>query len=272
MRRHRPCLPGGVLETKGFLVSKSLTALVVVIGALFAMTASAQAQQTAYCLPGAPNNPQYCLPPPSCAKLPAKLQIARATFSASKRTIDILALITSKASGSVRISLQAASRTTTFNAPIDSARGRIKTVHSIPSSQANMGTGIITIVYNGDADTRPQTLRSRAANNKANLDAKRPTISADGILRSEGTLTRNARGVVRVELQYVNSIGGATVTLQFNAPISNGRWSLATQLSPAVRAQLATRCGTVHSYTAFTGYLPENIRGESKSYQVLPPL
>lgn len=253
-------------------MSKSLTALVVAAGVLFAMTTSAQAQQPQYCLPGAPNNPQYCLPPPACAKLPAKLQIARATFSASRRTIDILALITSKASGTVRISLQAASTTTTFNARIDSARGRIRTVRSIPSSQANLGTGIITIVYNGDADTRPQTLRSRAANNKANLDAERPTISADGVLRAKGTVTSRARGVVRIELQYVNSIGGQTVTLQFNAQIGNGKYSLATQLSPAVRAQLATRCGTVHSYTSFTGYMPENIRGESKSYQVLPPL
>ncbi len=261
-----------VSKTKGFLVSKSLIALAVVVGALFAVTTSAQAQQSAYCLPGAPNNPQYCLPPPGCAKLPAKLQISRATFSARRRTIDILALITSKASGTVRISLRAARRTTTFTAPIDSARGRIKIVHSIPSSQANLGTGIITIVYDGDADTRPQTLRSRAANKKANLHAERPTISADGMLRAQGTVTRRARGVVRVELQYVNSVGGGTVTLPFNAPIGNGTWSLATQLSPAVRAQIARRCGTLHSYTAFTGYRPENIRGESKSYQVLPAL
>ena len=249
---------------------KMILPLVVVIGALFA--ASAQAQQPQYCLPGNPSNPQYCLPPVGCDKLPAKLAIARATFNRSRRTIDILAFITSKASGRVSISLQAAGRFTRFTAPIDRARGQIRSVHRILASQARLGTGILTITYNGDADTRPQTLRVRAANNRASLSLARPTIGADGILKAAGTVTEAARGVVRVQLQYVRGSDGQTVTLQFNATINNGGWSLSTQLSPAVRAQLAARCGTVHSYTDFTGYLPRRIRGESRSFQVLGPL
>jgi len=251
-------------------VSKFIVPLVVLLGVLLA-SSSAQAQQPQYCLPGQ-TSPAYCLPPAGCDKLPAKLALARATFNASSRTIDILALITSKASGRVKIALQAASRTTTFTAPIDSARGRIKSVHRILASQANLGTGILTITYNGDADTRPQTLRLRAANNKANLDLDRPTITPGGVLHAVGTVTSRAQGVIRVDLQYVNRADGQTITLNFTAPISNGKWSLSTQLSPTVQAQLATRCGTVHSYIAFTGYLQEHIRGESKSFQVLPPL
>ena len=252
-------------------MTKLVLPLVVVIGALFAAT-SAQAQTPQYCLPGQPNNPSYCLPPAGCDKLPAKLAIARATFNRSRRTIDILAFITSRASGRVSISLQAAGRFTRFTAPIDSARGQIRSVHRILGSQARLGTGILTITYNGDADTRPQILRVRAANNRANLRLARPTIGADGVLRAAGTVTTAARGIVRVQLQYVRGSDGQTVTLQFNAPINNGSWSVSTQLSPAVRAQLAARCGTVHSYTDFTGYLPRGIRGESRSFQVLPAL
>jgi hypothetical protein len=36
-----------------------------------------------------------------------------------------------------------------------------------------------------------------------------------------------------------------------------------------VIAQIASRRGTVHSYTLFTGYLARRIRGEMRSYEVL---
>ena len=44
------------------------------------------------------------------------------------------------------------------------------------------------------------------------------------------------------------------------------------QLSAAVLAQIGGRCGTLHSYTLFTGYIERRIRGEMKSYQVLGPV
>lgn len=251
-------------------MTKIIVSLVLAAGALFAV-APAQSQQTVQCPPGQTAVGAYCQTiPAGCDKLPAKLQLLRSTFKARARTIDSFALITSKASGRVEISLQAAGATTTFTAPIDSARGWIRTVRRISQSQADLGTGILTIAYDGDADTRPQTLRLRAANNPANLQASRPTISTGGVLKAGGTVTRRAEGVVRVQIQYVNRADGQTVTLQYKAPIDNGRWSLSRQLPANVLAQIATRCGTVHSYVAFTGYMPRRIRGESRSFQVLP--
>ena len=253
---------------------KILIPLVLAAGVLAAVTPAQSQQPATVCPPGQSGNFPYCQNlPPGCDKLTAKLTIARATFSRARRTIDILAPITRLASGRVRITLQAAGRTTSFTAPIDSARGRIRVVHRIFRSQAELGTGIITITYNGDADTRSQVVRLRAANNPANLRMTRPTITSSGFLRADGTVTRRARGAVRVQLEFVNSSDGETVTLERAATINpRGRWSLNAPLSASLRAQIAARCGTVHSYTLFTGYFPLRIRGEMRSYQVLGPL
>ena len=72
---------------------------------------------------------------------------------------------------------------------------------------------------------------------------------------------------MRVQLEYVS--GNQTRTHQFLARINNGRWSLNQQLSQTIRNEIATRTGTVHSYTLFTGYLPARMRGEMRSFQVL---
>ena len=253
-------------------MSKFFIVLVLAAGVLVAVT-PAQSQQTVQCPPGQTANGSYCQTlPPGCDKLTAKLTLARATFNRRARTIDILAPITTKASGRVKIALRAAGKTTTFTAPIDSARGRIKVVHSVLGSQARLGTGILTITYDGDADTRPQIVRLRAANNPSNLQLDRPRITADGFLQATGTVTSRARGAVRVQLEYVNSADGQTVTLERSGVIDNkGNWSVNSQLSDSIRTQIAARCGTVHSYTLFTGYLPRLLRGEMRSYQVAGP-
>ncbi len=196
----------------------------------------------------------------------AKLAIARARILRRGRRLDVLAPITRRASGSVRVELHAAGRRTRFSARIDSARGRIRFSKRIPASQADLGTGIVTITYGGDADTRPQVVRLRAASQRAALRLSRPRI-VGGRLRASGTVTRRARGVVRVQLEYDSA--GRTTTLQRNARISNGRWRLNAQLSSAVRDAIAKRQGTVHSYTLFTGYFPRRVRGEMRSFQVL---
>ncbi|MDQ3678297.1 MAG: hypothetical protein M3401_16115 [Actinomycetota bacterium] len=126
----------------------------------------------------------------------------------------------------------------------------------------------MTITYRGDADTRPQTVRLRAASQQAKLRLERPVI-ADGRLRASGTVSDRARGVVRVQIEYVAA--GNTSTLEFKAPISNGRWSLDEQLSQEVRTAIDQRSGTVHSYTLFTGYHPRRVRGEMRSFQILGP-
>ncbi len=205
--------------------------------------------------------------PAPTTKFAAKLVVARAKILRSKRVLDVLAPISARASGRARIVLEAAGRKFRFTTPVDSAAGRIRFRKRIPTSQAKLGTGIVTIEYLGDADTRPQTVRLRAASQQARLQLNRPTIT-DGRLRASGTVTTKARGVVRVQLQY--DFLGETRLIRFRAKISNGRWQLNEKLSDNVRAGIAQRSGTVHSYTLFTGYFPRRVRGEMRSFQVLP--
>ena len=58
------------------------------------------------------------------------------------------------------------------------------------------------------------------------------------------------------------------MTNEFRAPISKERYTLSVQLTGIIRALIAARCGTVHSYTLFTGYLAARMRGEMASFQV----
>ncbi len=218
--------------------------------------------------PAAPPPPPAPTPTPTAINGPftAKLALARATINRRDRVLDVLAPITSRASGSVSVELHAAGRRFRFTAPINARDGRIRFRKRIPQAQAELGTGIVTIVYRGDADTRPQTVRLRAASQVAALRLRRPTIS-DGRLRAAGTVSQRARGVVRVQLQYV--VAGRTTTLQYKVRIANGTWSLNQLLPQSVRDAIARRTGTVHSYTLFTGYLPGRVRGEMRSFQVL---
>ena len=197
---------------------------------------------------------------------PSKLELARATIGGSSSTIDVLAPITARASGSVNLELFGARQVHRWSAPINSSDGRIRTLQTIPAAQAKLGTGILTINYPGDADTRPQVVRLRAANVQANLDASRPTL-VNGRLQANGTISAAARGRVRVQLEYYAN--GKTTTLEKYAPISNGSWRLDETLDAPTQAAIATRRGVVHSYILFTGYLPAKMRGEMQSYEVL---
>ena len=199
-------------------------------------------------------------------KFAAKLSLARARLVRSDRVVDVLAPITSLASGRVKVELFAAGQRFRFTAVIDSINGRIRFRQRISKAQADMGTGIITIAYAGDADTKPQTVRLRAAAQKANLNLSRPTI-VGGRVKASGTVSEKARGVVRVQVQY--DYLGQTRDLSYQARINDGRWAINEKLSPTVLLGIAARQGTVHSYTLFTGYLPRRMRGEMRSFQVL---
>lgn len=201
-------------------------------------------------------------PPPE----PSKLELARATIFPSANVIDILAPITARASGNVSIDLHAAGKHHRWTAPVDAANRRIRQSASIPAAQAAKRTGILTIHYPGNALTRPQTVRLRAANVPAALNSERPTL-VDGRLRASGTVSSAARGVVRVQLEYFSN--GTTTTLQKNARIADGRWELDALLTPEQLAAIAQRRGTVHSYVLFTGYFPAKMRGEMRSFEVL---
>jgi Subtilase family len=212
-------------------------------------------------LPASP--PGSSLPP---ERFTAKLEVARAGLRRRDARLDVLAPITRLASGTVAVDLQAAGRHTRFSARVDAARGRVRFAHRALRRQARLGTGILTLRYSGDADTRPQVVRLRAASRPARLALARPRIEG-GRLRAGGSVTRRARGVVRVQLEY--DAAGRTRTIELRARIARGRWRLNAALPADVRAQIAGRRGTVHSYTLFTGYLPARIRGEMRSYQVL---
>lgn len=203
---------------------------------------------------------------PAIVPEPSKLELARATINPSARWIDILAPITARASGTVSMELFGARQVHRWTAPINASDGRVRDREPIPAAQAALGTGILTMTYRGDADTRPQVVRLRAANNPANLDASRPTI-VNGHLLANGTIHRSARGIVRVQLEYFSA--GRTTTLEKAAPIANGSWRLDAPLSPLEQAAIAARLGTAHSYILFTGYLPAKMRGEMQAYEVL---
>ena len=203
-----------------------------------------------------------------CGIEPAKMSIERVRIEPQGSLLDVLAPITARASGNVAVELFAANRTTRFSVPVDADDARIRFRRAIPTAQAKLGTGIVTLAYPGDADTRPQVVRLRAASQPARLEMQRPRIQNDR-LKAQGTVTSRARGVVRVQLEYLSQ-ACETVTVERKARIgSDGRWKLDEPLSAAERSGIATRRGTVHSYTLFTGYFPARIRGEMRSFEVL---
>lgn len=212
-------------------------------------------------------SPAPLKPPQPITKLTAKLAVRHARIRRGSRRLEVLARISSKASGKVKMKLVAGGRRTSFEAKIDAARRRIRVLRKIPKSQARLGTGIVTISYAGDKDTRSQSVRLRAAPHAARLAMKRPTLTSGGRIRARGTIAKRARGGVRVQLQF--DYAGLTRTEELRARISKGAWKLDEQLSKAVRAQISKRSGTLHSYTLFTGYKRAGMRGEMRSFEVL---
>lgn len=214
-----------------------------------------------------PATPTVGTPPVGAPPFAAKLEVARASVNPASRTLDVLAPITARASGTLQVAFRAAGRTARFTAPVDAAKARVRIARRLPRAQARPGTGILTLTYPGDADTQPQEVRLRAAPRAARLVAGRPKISGNRLTAS-GRVSSAARGVVRVQVLY-EPAGQPTRTLEFTARIGGGRYRVDVPLAPDVLAQLAQRRGVVHSYTLFTGYRPVRMRGELASFQVL---
>ena len=216
-----------------------------------------------------PNRPQSVEPArPAQAKRPAKLALTRAAIDRRNRRLGVLAPISALATGRVDVDLFAAGRHTRLQAPIDAVRRRVRVQNRIPAAQASRGTGILTLTYRGNRATFGQTVRLRAAPRPAALVVRRPTLSAGGRLRAAGTISSRARGVVRVQLQF--GVGDDARILRFSAKIERGAWKLDTQLTTAARDAIAARAGTAHSTVLFTGYGPARMRGEMRSYELLP--
>ncbi|MBW3652491.1 MAG: integrin alpha [Actinobacteria bacterium] len=200
-------------------------------------------------------------------RFPAKLQIRRSRMQRAARRLDVLAPITRLASGEVKVELFAAQRRFRFNQEIDDEAGRVRFLKPIPKAQAELGTGIVTITYPGDADTRPGGAPARRLGPRK--DRAGPSDAGQRQpVRPRHDIRPRARGGAR-PAQYVS--GGKTTTVKLRGQIRNGRWSIDERLSQQVLEGIAQRTGTVHSYILFTGYLPRRIRGEMQSFQVLGP-
>lgn len=199
------------------------------------------------------------------ARFATKLQILRSRVLRRERKLDVLAPLSRRAGGEAEVSFQSAGQTVRFRET--PKNGRLRFQRTIPAEQARLGTGILTIRYAGDDDTRGEEIRLRAASRAARLDAGRPQIR-NGRLTAKGLVSPLARGVVRIRLDYVSGDEGHAP--EFTAPIANGRYALDVALPAAVRDGIANREGTVHSSTFFTGYQARRMRGEMASLEVLP--
>lgn len=197
-------------------------------------------------------------------KSTSKLSLARATTT--KGFLDVLAPITTLASGRVSVDYRAAGQRTRFSVAVNSAEGHVRFRRRLPAAQARAGTGILTLTYPGGEETRPQTVRLRAASGPANLALTRPQI-VDGRLQASGTISARARGVVRLQLEY--QVFEMTKTELFKGTVANGSWRIDVPLTDQQKSEMEFRTGTVHSYVLFTGDLQRRMRGEMRSFEVL---
>jgi hypothetical protein len=260
-------------------VKRTFIALTACLAAAW-IVGGAQAQQyplppSTGTVPSQPQTPTQPQPPPppdlaNCTKQTPKMAITVARFDRFRRTTTIVAPISTLASGNAQVQLLGGGRVTEFTVPVNSARGLIRATRGIDAAQARASTAILTLRYLGDADTRPQTLRLRAALRAAKLYSIRPTITPDGRLDAAGAITKPAKGFVRVQLDWVNASDGSIGVVERLATIRSGRWGIRSQLPAGILSQINSRCSTLQATVLFTGYQRLLMRGEMRSFQVAP--
>ncbi|HEV2059251.1 MAG TPA: CAP domain-containing protein [Solirubrobacteraceae bacterium] len=214
----------------------------------------------------APRSPSADLAPASgtsAASSPemfaAKLRLQRARIRGGR--LDLLVRITRRATGPVDVSYRSASTTTRFAAPINN--GTIRIDRRLPSSQSRKTTGIVTLTYPGNGRLRRDQLRLRVASGKALLKRGTTRIDDSGRLRVSGTISKRARGAVRIRLEYTARESGVRF-LSSRAEIDDGTWSL----TKALPIDAANAGG--HLSIQYTGYQARRIRGEQLAKAVTP--
>jgi hypothetical protein len=196
---------------------------------------------------------------------PAKLRVDRAEVLRSERRLSVYAPITSRAGGDVDVRFTAAGEEREFSAdvaPGNSELAQIRFKESISAGQAALGTGIMQILYHGDANTRREHVRLRAAANPADLATDLIRLEGDK-LKATGTISDDAEGIVRFRLYYVDASGGERLW-NGRATIRDGQWSFAG------RVPLEAQADGGYLSVLFTGYFEKRIRGEMTSYEILP--
>jgi hypothetical protein len=196
---------------------------------------------------------------------PAKMRVSRARVLREDRRVDVLAPITARARGGVEVTYQGDGRSDTFDAEVteaDTELDEIRIMEAITAGQARLGTGIVNLSYQGDADTRPEFVRLRAASQRAELDVEEISLTGDR-LSAQGSVTSRARGVVRLLYSYVAPDGSPQVHEARAEIEDDGDWALADDEVPPQLAQ----CGGYLSIQ-FTGYFERRIRGEQLAYEL----
>jgi hypothetical protein len=165
----------------------------------------------------------------------------------------------------VEVTYQGDGRSDTFDAEVTesgSELDHIRFLEPITEGQADLGTGIVNLEYLGDADTRPEFVRLRAASQRAELEVEEISLLGDR-LSAEGRVTDRAEGVVRLLFSYVAPDGSPQVHEARATIQGNGDWRLNNDRVPAQLAQ----CGGYLSIQ-FTGFFERRIRGEQLAYEL----
>lgn len=192
---------------------------------------------------------------------PAKLEVLRAGIRDGR--LDVLADVTARADGDkVQVEFHARGQKHRFTATVRERRLRID--KKLPRSQRSARSGIVTLTYAGGeykgSQIRPTQVRLRAASGKARLSRGNLAI-VNGVLSADGTVSKRARGVVRLQLTW-DDFNGGVGEWEGRATIKNGRWSVEEELPPEAR-------GGGYLTMQFTGYMRRNMRGEQTAKQVL---